>query len=270
MAMTAQTTRSATPQHVEYLLRLGDNALIHGQRLAEWCGHGPVLEEDIALANIALDHVGLARLLLTHAGKLEGRQRDEDQLAYLRDTRAFRNFTMLELPHGGVNSAGPATPDYAYTIVRNFLFSAYQCEQWRRLAGSTDEELAAIAAKSLKEARYHFAHAADWLIRFGDGTAESKRRAQGALNALWPYTNEWFGADDVENAVAETGVGITGVSLRAAWLDAVGSTLAEATLTQPGDSEFFSTGKSGLHGEHLDYLLTEMQSLHRAHPGAQW
>jgi ring-1,2-phenylacetyl-CoA epoxidase subunit PaaC len=177
---------------------------------------------------------------------------------------------MLELPHGGVTSAGPVTPDYAYTIVRNFLFSAYQCELWQRLAGSTDEELAAIAAKSLKEARYHVTHAADWLIRFGDGTEESHRRAQAALDALWPYTNEWFGADDVENTVAGTGVGVTGDSLRAAWLVAVGATLAEATLIQPADSGFFSTGKSGIHSEHLDYLLTEMQSLHRAHPGAQW
>jgi len=270
MAMTPQLSRPATPRHVEYVLRLGDNALIHGQRLAEWCGHGPVLEEDIALTNIALDHIGLARLLLTHAGKLEGRQRDEDQLAYLRDTRAFRNFTMLELPHAGVTSAGPATPDYAYTIARNFLFSAYQCELWQRLAGSTDEELAAIAAKSLKEARYHLSHACDWLIRLGDGTDESHRRTQGALDALWPYTNEWFASDAVESAVAESGVGVTGASLRAAWFATVGAALAEATLTQPADCEFFSTGKSGMHSEHLDYLLTEMQSLHRAHPGAQW
>ena len=268
--MTTQLSRPATPQHVEYVLRLGDNALIHGQRLAEWCGHGPVLEEDIALANIALDHVGLARLLLTHAGKLEAKQRDEDHLAYLRDARAFRNFTMLELPHGGVTSAGPVTPDYAYTIVRNFLFSAYQCELWQHLSSSTDEELAAIAAKSLKEARYHFAHAADWLVRFGDGTDESHRRAQQAHYALWPYTNEWFGADDVENTVAEGGVGVTGTSLRAGWIAAVSATLTEATLAQPADSEFFSTGKSGIHSEHLDYVLSEMQTLHRAHPGAQW
>jgi ring-1,2-phenylacetyl-CoA epoxidase subunit PaaC len=268
--MTTQTFRPATPQHVEYVLRLGDNALIHGQRLAEWCGHGPVLEEDIALANIALDHIGLARLLLTHAGKLEGNKRDEDELAYLRDTRAFRNFTMLELPHAGVTSAGPATPDYSFTIVRNFLFSAYQCELWRGLAGSADEELAAIAAKSLKEARYHFAHAADWLVRFGDGTDESHRRAQHALDVLWPYANEWFGADDVETAVAKAGVGVTGTALRAGWLAVIDATLAEATLARPADSEFFSTGKSGIHSEHLDYLLTEMQSLHRAHPGAQW
>jgi ring-1,2-phenylacetyl-CoA epoxidase subunit PaaC len=244
--------KPASPQHIEYVLRLGDNALIHGQRLAEWCGHGPVLEEDIALANIALDHVGQARLLLTHAGVLEGEQRDEDQLAYLRDTRSFRNFTMLELPHSGVISAGPATPDYAYTVVRHFLFSAYQRELWQRLSASLDSDLAAIAAKSLKEARYHFTHAADWLVRLGDGTEESQRRMQQALDALWPYTNEWFDADDVDSAVVTAGIGVSGKSLREHWLAVVSPLLAEATLTQPADSEFSSTGKYGIHSEHLD------------------
>lgn len=260
----------ASPEHVEYVLRLGDNALVHGQRLAEWCGHGPVLEEDIALANIALDCVGQARLLLSHAGALEGATRGEDELAYLRDTRAFRNFTMLELPHGGLNSAGALTPDYAFTIVRNFLFSAYQCGLWMRLADSADSELAAIAAKSLKEARYHLSHAADWLVRFGDGTEESHRRAQTALDALWPYTNEWFASDSIEDAASAARVGVTGASLKESWLATVRATLAEATLVPPADSAFTSTGRLGMHSEHLDYLLTEMQALHRAHPGAQW
>jgi ring-1,2-phenylacetyl-CoA epoxidase subunit PaaC len=258
------------PEHIEYVLRLGDNALVHGQRLAEWCGHGPVLEEDIALANIALDLIGQARLLLSHAGSLESKKRSEDELAYLRDARAFRNFTMLELPHSGVSSAGANTPDYAFTTVRNFLFGAYQCELWTRLQASTDSELAAIAAKSLKEARYHLTHAADWLVRFGDGTEESHRRVQQALNALWPYTNEWFATDALEQAMEASGVGVAGASLREAWLRCVSATLAEASLAAPADSGFVSTGKSGLHGEHLDYLLLEMQSLHRAHPGAQW
>jgi ring-1,2-phenylacetyl-CoA epoxidase subunit PaaC len=259
-----------TAEHIEYVLRQGDNALVHGQRLAEWCGHGPVLEEDIALANIALDCIGQARLLLSHAGNLEGGGRGEDELAYLRDTRAFRNFSMLELPHGGVSSAGAMTPDYAYTIVRNFLFAVYQCELWARLATSTDGELAAIAAKSLKEARYHLTHARDWLVRFGDGTEESHCRVQRALAALWPYTNEWFAADAVEEAVSEAGVGVTGTSLHDAWLATVNATLAEATLAAPPASKFVSTGRLGLHSEHLDYILTEMQSLHRAHPGAKW
>jgi len=266
----APASISATPEHVEYVLRLGDNALVHGQRLAEWCGHGPVLEEDIALANIALDCVGQARLLLSHAGALEGRQRGEDELAYLRDTRAFRNFTMLELPHGGPSSASALAPDYACTIVRNFLFGAYQCELWQRLSHSADSELAAIAMKSLKEARYHLSHAADWLVRFGDGTDESHRRAQQALDVLWPYTNEWFAVDAVENVVSASGVGVTGVSLRDAWLVTVRTIITESTLTPPADAALVTTGKLGVHSEHLDYLLTEMQSLHRAHPGAQW
>ena len=256
--------------HIEYVLRLGDNALVLGQRLAQWCGHGPVLEEDIALANIALDLIGQARLLLAHAAKLEGRDRDEDSLAYLRGAREFRNFTMLELPASGVSSAGAMDPDYAVTIARNFLFSAYQCALWTRLSHSADAELAAIAEKSLKEARYHFAHAADWIVRFGDGTEESHRRAQQALDALWPYANEWFAADEIEAAVSRHDIGVAGAALREFWLAAVAPTLAEATLATPGDSAFVSTGRTGLHSEHLDYLLAEMQSLHRAHPGAQW
>jgi ring-1,2-phenylacetyl-CoA epoxidase subunit PaaC len=261
---------ASTAEHVDYLLRLGDNALVHGQRLAEWCGHGPVLEEDIALANMALDLIGQARLLLTHAGSLEGKERSEDDLAYLRDTRAYRNFTMLELPHSGVNCAGDGEPDYAFTVVRNFLFGAYQCELWSRLSSSADAGLAAIAAKSLKEARYHLTHAADWVLRFGDGTAESRDRAQRALTTLWPYTNEWFAADAVETAVGQMGIGVTGASMREAWLDTVTPILAEATLAVLADSGFVSSGKNGGHSEHLDYLLLEMQSLHRAHPGAQW
>ena len=257
-------------EHIEYLLRLGDNAVVHGQRLAEWCGHGPVLEEDIALANIALDYIGQARMLLSHAAVVENRGRDEDALAYLRNTREFRNFTMLELPHSGVSSAGAMSPDYAITIVRNFLFGAYQCALWTRLASSSDSQLAAIAAKSLKEARYHLAHAGDWLARFGDGTGESHRRAQAALEALWPYTNEWFAQDPVEETVSRSGIGAAGSELRAQWMKLVGEAVAAATLTLPADSAFLSAGRLGLHSEHLDYLLTEMQSLHRAHPGAQW
>jgi ring-1,2-phenylacetyl-CoA epoxidase subunit PaaC len=270
------TTGGDTPgshgsrEHVEYLLRLGDSALVLGQRLAEWCGHGPVLEEDIAMTNIALDLIGQARLLLTHAGRVEGEGRDEDQLAFLRDVAEFRNATLAELPSGGVASAHPASGDYAVAIVRNCLFGAYQCELWRALAGSTDDALAAIAAKSLKEARYHFRHAADWTIRFGDGTDESHARAQAALEALWPYTHELFATDPVEQALARHGIGVESATLRRGWLDAVGAVVAEATLQLPLDTAFRSTGKLGLHSEHLGYLLTEMQSLHRAHPGAKW
>jgi ring-1,2-phenylacetyl-CoA epoxidase subunit PaaC len=262
--------KQGSAEHVEYLLRLGDSALVLGQRLAEWCGHGPVLEEDIAMANIALDLVGQARLLLTHAGRIEGKGRDEDRLAFLRDVPEFRNATLAELPSSGVASAQAASGDYAVTIVRNLLFAAHQCELWRALTGSNDPELAAIAAKSLKESRYHFRHAADWTVRFGDGTDESHARVQAALDALWPYTHELFETDPVEEAVGRHGIGVASASLRDGWLEAVKAILAEATLRLPPDTPFRSAGKLGFHSEHLGYLLTEMQSLHRAHPGATW
>ena len=270
--MTGSDTAGAygSREHVEYVLRLGDSALVLGQRLAEWCGHGPALEEDIAMTNVALDLVGQARLLLAHAGKVEGKGRDEDQLAFLRDVPEFRNATLAELPSSGVASARAASGDYAIAILRNLLFSAYQCELWRALSGSADGELAAIAAKSLKESRYHLRHAADWTIRFGDGTDESHRRAQAALDGLWPYTHELFEPDPVEAAVARHGIGVESATLRQGWLDVVAAVVAEATLRLPPDTAFRSTGKLGLHSEHLGYLLTEMQSLHRQHPGATW
>ena len=257
-------------EHVEYVLRLADNALVLGQRLAEWCGHGPVLEEDIAAANVALDLIGQARLLLAHAGKLEGKGRDEDQLAFLREAPDFRNATLLELPNSGVASARAAAGDYAVAIVRNLLFSAYQVELWQALSKSTDGELAAIAAKSLKESRYHLRHAADWAIRLGDGTDESHARTQAALDALWPYTHELSETDPVEAAVARHGIGVESANLRQGWHDTVAAVLAEATLALPPDTAFRSTGKLGRHSEHLGFLLAEMQSLHRQHPGATW
>lgn len=261
--------------HVDYLLRLGDNALILGQRLSEWCGHGPVLEEDIALANIALDLIGQARLLLAHAGALMTPPQSEDQLAYFRDEFAFRNFTMLELPNSGLEK-GQQQRDYGFTIARNFLFSAYAVEQWQALAASTDEQLAAIAAKSLKEARYHWRHASDWMLRLGDGTDESHRRAQAALDALLPYANEFFrdSATDEAVAVAAAGIGVPGSRLQPGWEARVRALLTEATLAWPAQglaaSKFLSTGKAGRHSEHFGFLLAEMQSLARAHPGAQW
>lgn len=264
----AGENRSA--EHLEYVLRLADNALVLGQRLAEWCGHGPALEEDIAATNVALDLIGQARLLLAHAGALEGKGHDEDQLAFRREVPDFRNATLLELPNGGVASSGAATGDYAVTIVRNLLFGAYQVELWQALSKSTDGELAAIAAKSLKEARYHLRHAADWTVRLGDGTDESHARTQAALDALWPYTHELFATDPVEAAVARHGIGVESTSLRRGWLDTVAAVLAEATLALPPDTAFRSTGKLGRHSEHLGFLLAEMQSLHRQYPGATW
>jgi len=235
----------------ELALRMGDNALILGQRLAEWLGHGPQLEEDIAAANIALDLIGQARLWLSLAGRLEGRGRDEDALAYLRDQHEFRNCTMVELPNG----------DYAFTIVRRTLFDAYQRVLLERLAGGADEGFAAIAAKSKKEADYHWRHSADWTLRFGDGTEESHRRAQDALDRLWGYTHELF-APDAADPEAD--------ALRGPWLELVGPVLKQATLTIPADRAFLSGGKRGVHSEHLGYILAEMQFLQRAYPGARW
>lgn len=245
---------------VEYILRLGDNALILGQRLAEWLGHAPVLEEDIASANISLDLVGQARLWLTYAGKVEGAGRDEDRLAYHRDQHQFRNFTLLELPDD----------DYAFTIVRRFLFDSWHCLALGALSNSTDPDIAAIAVKSKKEADYHRRHSSDWLVRFGDGTDESHARAQAALNTLWRYTAEFFENDLIDRAMAASGEGFAADSLRDGWLRDVGVTLSEATLDLPPAAEFISNGKEGRHSEHLGFLLAEMQVLQRAHPGATW
>lgn len=235
----------------ESLLRLGDDALILGQRLAEWLGHSPVLEEDIASANISLDLIGQARLWLSLAGKLEGLGRDEDALAYLREDYEFRNCALVELPNG----------DFAFTVVRRVLFDAYHGLQLDRLSRSADAEVAAIAAKSKKEVDYHRRHSADWVIRLGDGTEESHRRAQSALESMWKYTREFFVADAVDPEAA---------SLREPWLEDVRRILSEATLAIPPDGKFVSQGRQGVHSEHLAYLLAEMQVLHRAHPGARW
>ncbi len=256
--------------HLTYLLRLADNALVLSHRLAEWVGHGPVLEEDIALTNIGLDLLGQARLLYQHAATIDGSGRSEDDFAYWRGTDEFSNFTMLELPNSGVASAGAASPDYGFTIARNFLYSGWALPLWEALTASRDDQLAAIAGKSVKETRYHLRHAADWLTRFGDGTDESHTRAQAALNALMPYSNEWFAGDPVDDAAAAAGVGVAAASLRERWLANTVPVVQSATLRWPPDSKFCSTGKLGHHSEHLDLLLTEMQSLARAHPGASW
>ena len=235
----------------ESLLRLGDDALILGQRLAEWLGHSPALEEDIASANISLDLIGQARLWLSLAGKVEGRGRDEDALAYLREDHEFRNCTLVELPNG----------DFAFTVVRRVLFDAYHGLLLERLSRSADADIAAIAAKSKKEVDYHRRHSADWVIRLGDGTDESHRRAQSALDAMWKYTHEFFAPDAVD---PEAG------AFREPWLADVSRILSEATLALPPEGKFVSHGRQGVHSEHLAYLLAEMQVLHRAHPGARW
>jgi ring-1,2-phenylacetyl-CoA epoxidase subunit PaaC len=254
------TITAATTSELQYLLRIGDASLILGQRLSEWCGHGPVLEEDIALANVALDLIGQARLLLTAAGDLEGRGRDEDGLAFTRAEHEYRNVTLVELPNG----------DFARTVLRNFLFAAFQAPLWEGLRRSTHAPLAAIAAKSAKETRYHLRHAADWTVRLGDGTPESRERMQRALAYLWPYTNELFTPTPEDDAVAQSGLGIAWPALQPAWEKTVLAVLGEARLTAPARTPFVSHGKSGRHSEHMGHLLAEMQYLQRAYPGSPW
>jgi ring-1,2-phenylacetyl-CoA epoxidase subunit PaaC len=243
-----------------YILRLADSPLILGQRLSEWCGHAPVLEEELALANVALDLIGQARLLLARAGKLDPRARNEDQLAFLRPEPEFRNVTLVELPNG----------DFGATVVRNLLFTAYQLHLWEALQQSRDSELAAIAAKSIKETRYHVRHAADWTVRLGDGTEESHTRAQSALDQLWPYTAELFAADALDEAAAAAGYGVSGASLEPAWAATVRPVLEEATLHVPERTPFRSHGKHGVHSEHMGHLLAQMQYMQRTYPGLQW
>lgn len=256
---------------VDYLLQLADNALILGQRNAEWCGHGPVLEEDIALANISLDLIGQARLLYQHAAALTGNGATEDTLAYFREPHQFRNYTLLELPHNGpLAGTARGDRDYATTIVRNFLYSALTVLLWNALQQSKDEQLAAIAAKSLKETRYHLRHARDWLVRLGDGTEESHRRTQAALDHLLPYTQEFWTVAPQESAAAADGTGVDNRLLRDAWEREVADAAAEATLRLPTAAGYVPRGKEGQHSEHLGYVLAEMQSLARQHPGAQW
>ncbi len=246
--------------HGAYVLRLADSNLVLAQRLGEWIGHAPALEEDLGLANTALDLLGQARLLLTHAGDLEGRGRDEDALAFLREERDYRNVALVEQPNG----------DFGDTIVRQFLYDAWQVELYGRLGASRDRQLAAIADKALKESNYHLRFSAGWVVRLGDGTPESHERVQGSLDRLWPWTVELCEPDDIDHAMLAAGVGVDLAAVRAGWDRRVGLTLSEATLVRPADHPWRWFGKRGQHGEHLGRLLAEMQSLHRAHPGAQW
>jgi ring-1,2-phenylacetyl-CoA epoxidase subunit PaaC len=245
---------------VQYVLRIADSSLIHAQRLAQWCGHAPVLEEDIALTNIALDHIGQARALLTLAGQMEGRGRDEDALAYSRIEREYFNVTMLELPNG----------DFARTLLRGFLWSAFLGVLWPALEESSNAQLCAIAGKCAKETRYHRRHCADWVRRLGDGTDESHRRSAAALADLWPYSAEWFADDAVDAQAIACGLGPAWSTLEPVWTEAVRSVLADAHLTLPAQSGFRSTGKAGRHSEHMGFLLAEMQALAREFPAGVW
>jgi ring-1,2-phenylacetyl-CoA epoxidase subunit PaaC len=244
----------------EYALRLGDDALILGQRLSEWCGHAPMLEVDLALANIGLDLLGQATHFLGYAGELENKGRNADALAFLRDGLDFRNCLLVEQPNG----------DFAMTVARQFLFSAWHHLFLRELAKSNDRTLAAIAAKAEKEVAYHAAFAAEWVVRLGDGTAESKRRIAAAFEWLWRFTDELFAMDEMDDALLASGVAVDKAALRPAWDARVDAVLAEATLAKPAPRRAVLGGRSGKHSEHLGHMLTEMQFLQRAYPGATW
>ena len=244
----------------EYLMRLGDDRLVLGHRLSEWCGHGPILEEDIALANMALDLVGHASAILKLAGEVEGKGRNEDALAYFREAVSYRNALIVELPKG----------DFAFTIVRQFLFDAYSVLSWDALSSSKHEQLAAIAAKCLKEDKYHLRHSSEWVVRLGDGTAESHDRTQRALNELWRYTGELFATDGVDASVAALGVVVDTAAVQSRWNTMVADVASRATLTLPTDAAQRRGGRSGRHTEHLGHMLSEMQIVARSHPGATW
>ncbi len=254
---TTSITLDETPL-VLHLLRRADDALILGHRLSEWTGHAPTLEEELALANIALDLIGQARLLYSHAGSLTGH--DEDQFAYLRDARAWRNLLLVELPNG----------DFAQTVARLLLFSAFMDPCWRATTRSTDPTLAAIAAKAEKEVAYHLRHSAEWLIRLGDGTEESRRRAEAALDALWPYIGELFEADETEQTLIAAGIAPDPAMLRESWSATLTDVLGRATLERPSDTWMQTGGRAGRHTEHLGYVLADLQYLQRAYPGATW
>jgi ring-1,2-phenylacetyl-CoA epoxidase subunit PaaC len=243
-----------------YLLRLGDDRLILGHRVSEWCGHGPILEEDIALANIALDLLGQANLLLQLAGEVEGGGRDQDALAYFREAIDFRNVLLAETPNG----------DFGDTIVRQFLYSLHALLVLDQLQRSTHEVLAGIAAKAVKETRYHVRHSGEWIIKLGDGTAESHARVQAALDRAWRYTGELFEGDEVEARLVAQGIAVDPSSVRAAWDAQVDDVLRLATLTRPAAGFMQRGGRVGRHTEHLGHLLAEMQIVARSHPGAKW
>jgi len=245
---------------VLYALRRADDALILGHRLSEWCGHAPALEEDMALANMGLDLLGQARELYSYAAKVEGNGNDEDKFAYLRDVRQYRNLLLLEQPNG----------DFAHTMARQFFYAAFADLYWRAMMKSTDATLAAIAAKSEKESAYHIRHSSEWIIRLGDGTAESHARTQTAIDDLWAYTGEMFAVDDGDRGLIEEGIAVDPATLLPQWRDTVSNVLSEATLVLPKSDWMQQGGRNGRHSEHLGHLLSELQSMQRTFPAATW
>jgi ring-1,2-phenylacetyl-CoA epoxidase subunit PaaC len=260
VAAAVRPDRALHEALLRYVLRLGDTSLVLGQRLGEWVGHAPTLEEDLGLANLALDLIGQARLLLTYAGELEGRERDEDALAYLRDAPEFFNLALAEQPNG----------DFGCTIVRQWLIDSWQLEIYTSLQESTDSRLAAIAAKALKETRYHYRFSSGWLVRLGDGTAESHERAQRAVDELWRFTGELFAPDEVDERMAAAGIAPPLSTAAAHWSARVDEDLRAASLKRPAAQPYPWHGKRGVHTEHLGYVLAEMQHLQRTYPGARW
>lgn len=247
-------------QLFEYLLRLGDNALILGQRLGEWVAQGPELEEEMAMANFALDYIGQARVFLSYAAQIEGQDRSDDDLAYLRDGPEFRNVLLAEQPNG----------HFGQTIARQFLYESFYQLQLVELCKSRDPHIAEIAARVVKENAYHLRHMRKWVLRLGDGTTQSHDRIQQSFDDLWRFTGELFVADQLDNWAVENGIGPDPATLRTAWNESVKATLNEATLKQPEDGWMDSGGRNGRHTEHLGYLLAEMQFMQRAYPGASW
>jgi ring-1,2-phenylacetyl-CoA epoxidase subunit PaaC len=243
---------------VRFCLGRADDALVLGHRLSEWSGKAPTLEEELALANIGLDLIGQARALYAYAGNLTGHS--EDELAYLRDERGYKNLLLVEQPNG----------DFAVTIVRQFFYSAFADPFWRAMMASRDATLAAIAAKAEKEISYHLRHASEWLIRLGGGTEESHRRAQDALERLFSFTGEFFAGDAGEEDLVAAGIAMNTKIIRPVWDATLDKTLARATLTRPPDGWMRMGGRAGVHSEHLGHLLAELQYLQRSHPGAKW
>ncbi|MES2599412.1 MAG: 1,2-phenylacetyl-CoA epoxidase subunit PaaC [Pseudomonadota bacterium] len=258
--MTVTSIKVHESPLVLYALRRADDALILGHRVSEWCGHAPMMEEDMALANMGLDLIGQARELYSYAAKVEGADNDEDKYAYLRDVRQYRNLLLVEQPNG----------DFARTIVRQFFYSAFADPFWRAMMKSKDATLAAIAAKSEKESAYHLRHTSEWVIRLGDGTAESHQRAQTAIDDLWAFTGELFHVDQSDAELISSGIAIDPESLRGRWGETVSNVLGVATLKRPASDWMQKGGRSGNHTEHLGHLLSELQSMQRTFPNATW
>jgi ring-1,2-phenylacetyl-CoA epoxidase subunit PaaC len=255
----ASITVSETPL-VLYTLRRADDALILGHRLSEWCGHAPMLEEDMALANMGLDLLGQARELYSYAARVEGNGNDEDKFAYLRDVRQYRNLLLVEQPNG----------DFARTMVRQFFYAVFADLYWRAMVKSQDATLAAIAAKSEKESAYHVRHCSEWMVRLGDGTEESHARAQTGIDDLWGFTGEMFEIDEAERALIDADIAADPATLRPSWLKTISEIVSPATLTLPTSGWMQKGGRSGRHSEHLGHLLSELQSMQRSFPGATW